>query len=191
MLIALVVAVLAVVFAGRAVLSTSTAATGAPPANPHGAAITVVVPSGASADQIADILQERGVVEDSGRFKGYASSQGEGTKFKAGTYTFQAGTAYDQIIKQLDHGPNVKYLTIPEGYRLTQIEALLPAVGMNPHRYAKAVRRASPPPGFGHHVNMEGFMFPATYTIRPGRNRVGAVSPTSWPRSATPGRRSA
>jgi UPF0755 protein len=175
-LIALVVAVLAVVFAGRAMLSTSSAASGAPAADPHGATITVVVPSGSTADQIADILEERKVVQDGGRFKSYAESQSEGTSFKAGTYTFQAGTGYDQIIKQLDHGPNVKYLTIPEGYRLTQIEALLPAVGLNPHRYAQAVRRASPPPGFGHHVNMEGFMFPATYTITADESESELVS---------------
>ena len=32
---------------------------------------------------------------------------------------------------------------------LTQIEALLPHVGLSPKLYAKAVREAVPPPGFG------------------------------------------
>jgi len=37
------------------------------------------------------------------------------------------------------------------------------------------VRRAVPPPGYGHHLNMEGFMFPATYTIRPGEKAAALV----------------
>ena len=64
---------------------------------------------------------------------------------------------------------------IPEGYRLTQIEARLPSVGIRPKAYAKAVADAVPPPGFGHHVNMEGFMFPATYEIRPDETEVQLV----------------
>jgi len=41
------------------------------------------------------------------------------------------------------------------------------AIGISPSAYAKAARAAVPPAGFGHHVNMEGFMFPATYQVRP------------------------
>jgi UPF0755 protein len=141
----------------------------APAANPHGPQIAVVIPAGDDASAIGDVLEDRGIIADAGRFGGYVKAQSEGSAFKAGTYTFQAGTSYNTIIARLDAGPTAGYarLVIPEGFRLTQIEALLPHVGINPKAYAAAVRAAVPPPGFGHHVNMEGFMFPATYQVRP------------------------
>jgi UPF0755 protein len=141
----------------------------APAADPHGPQIAVVIPAGDDASAIGDVLQDRGIIADAGRFGGYVKAQSEGSEFKAGTYTFQAGTGYNTIIARLDAGPTAgdARLVIPEGFRLTQIEALLPHVGINPKAYAAAVRAAVPPAGFGHHVNMEGFMFPATYQVRP------------------------
>jgi UPF0755 protein len=141
----------------------------APAADPHGPQIAVVIPAGVDASAIGGVLQDRGIIADAGRFGGYVKAQSEGSEFKAGTYTFRAGTGYNTIIARLDAGPTAGYarLVIPEGFRLTQIEALLPHVGISPKAYAAAVRAAVPPPGFGHHVNMEGFMFPATYQVRP------------------------
>jgi UPF0755 protein len=141
----------------------------APAANPHGPGIAVVIPAGDDAAAIAAALQDRGIIADAGRFSGYLKAQSEGSDFKAGTYTFKAGTGYNAIIARLNAGAAAGYarLVIPEGFRVTQIEALLRHVGINPKAYAAAVRAAVPPPGFGHHLNMEGFMFPATYQIRP------------------------
>jgi UPF0755 protein len=150
----------------------------APAANPHGPRITVVIPPGDDAGAIASALQERGVIADAGRFASYVKAQAEGADFKAGTYLFQAGTGYNAVIARLNAGPTAGYakLVIPEGFRLTQIEALLPRVGINPRAYAAAVRAAVPPPGFGHHLNMEGFMFPATYPVRPHESAKTLVS---------------
>jgi peptidoglycan lytic transglycosylase G len=144
-------------------------AASAPAADPHGPQIAVVIPAGDDASAIGDVLEDRRIIADAGRFGDYVKAQSEGSEFKAGTYTFQAGTGYNTIIARLDAGPTAgdARLVIPEGFRLTQIEALLPHVGINPKAYAAAVRAAVPPPGFGHHVNMEGFMFPATYQVRP------------------------
>jgi peptidoglycan lytic transglycosylase G len=150
----------------------------APAADPHGPGIVVVVPTGDSATAIGSVLQDRGIVSSGSGFAGYAKSKGEGSDFKAGTYTFQAGTGYDTIIARLNAGPAADYsrLVIPEGFRLTEIERRLPGVGIAPGRYAAAVRAAVPPPGFGHHVNMEGFMFPATYEVRPHEQAATLVS---------------
>ena len=177
MLIALVVAVLAVVIAGRAVFDSSSTS-GPPTADPHGPAITVVIPHGADAGQIADILEQRGVIESSSSFHDFTDAQGQGSSFQAGTYSLKAGTGYQELVAQLNKGPSgtSKTLVIPEGFRLTQIEARLPSVGLSPKAYAKAVREAVPPPGFGHHVNMEGFMFPATYEIRPDETEAQLVA---------------
>ena len=155
--------------AGGWVLAHSSNDSSAPAASPHGPKITVVIPTGDDASAIADVLAERGIIADAGRFSSYVKANSEGSAFKAGTYEFRAGTGYAAIVAALDRGPATSYarLVIPEGFRLTEIEALLPHLGMSRSRYAAAVRAAAPPSGFGHHTNMEGFMFPATYQVRP------------------------
>jgi UPF0755 protein len=151
--------------------------TTAPAADPHGAPLQVVIPPGADASEIGAVLEDQGVVADGGRFREYAKDQGEGSDFKAGTYTMRAGTGYDALIRALDRGPIevTKTLVVPEGFRISEIEDRLPAVGISKRAYARAVRRAAPPPGYGHHLNMEGFMFPATYTIRKGEKAAALV----------------
>jgi UPF0755 protein len=151
------------------VLHNASSHASAPAPDPHGPSTLVVISPGDNASAIATVLQERGVIDDAGRFGDYVKSKSEGSAFKAGTYTFRAGTGYDAIIARLNAGPAAGYsrLLIPEGYRLTEIEARVGHLGIDGHAYAAAVRAAVPPPGFGHHVNMEGFMFPATYQVRP------------------------
>jgi peptidoglycan lytic transglycosylase G len=165
----------AVVAEGRALF----ADTSKPTANPHGPAIRVVIPRGTDAAGIADILQRRGVIADASRFRNYAKDQGQGSDFHAGVYLLEAGIDYDNIIQQLDSGPAAppgKRLVVPEGFRNTQIAARLPSVGIGPHAWIAAVRRAVPPAGFGHHLNMEGFMFPATYEVHPHESASTLVS---------------
>jgi peptidoglycan lytic transglycosylase G len=139
-----------------------------PTADPHGPVIRVVIPRGADASAIGDILEQRGVVLDGSRFRNYAKEQNEGADFKAGRYDFRAGTDYDAIIKRLDLGPpavKVVKLVIPEGFRITEIEDRVPAVGISKSGYEHAVAAASAPPGFGSPSSMEGFLFPATYDV--------------------------
>jgi UPF0755 protein len=160
--------VVGVVAIGRSLFAADS--TSKPAADAHGPPITVVVPKGVDASGVADILQKDGVITDASRFTTYAKSQGEGSDFKAGTYKMEAGIDWDIIFQHLDAGPSTgaaRTLVVPEGFRLTQIAARLPSVGINPRAWMRAVRAAVPPPGFGHHANMEGFMFPATYTVAP------------------------
>ena len=174
----LVAAVVGVARGVQWVVSDLGSSTTAPAADPHGKPIRIVVPTGADASEIGAILEEQGVVDDGGRFREYAKDAGEGSQFKAGTYAIKAGTGYDALIRILDRGPVtvVKTLVIPEGFSISDIEDRLGSVGISKHAYARAVRRASPPPGYGHHLNMEGFMFPATYTIRPGEKASALVA---------------
>jgi UPF0755 protein len=141
-----------------------------PTADPHGPLIAVVIPSGTNAGGIGSILQQRGVIADAGRFQSYAKEQGQGAAFKAGRYRFRAGTDYDVIIKALDAGQvavQVRKLVIPEGFRVSEIADRVASLGISKSSYLRAVAAAVPPAGFGHHSNMEGFMFPATYSIKP------------------------
>jgi UPF0755 protein len=141
-----------------------------PAASPHGPLLRVVIRPGSTAVGIGQILEQSGIVADGGRFRDYAKSQGEGADFKAGTYMFRAGEDYDAIIRRLDAGPAAPTtftLVVPEGFRITEIEQRLPAVHIDPGAYRRALAATSPPPGFGSHRSMEGFLFPATYKVRP------------------------
>ncbi len=165
MIAALVAAVAGVWFGVKALFPDSSK----PAADPHGPVITVKIPEGTDASGIGSILEDKGVVEDGGRFRNYAKDQGEGADFKAGTYLFRAGSDYDVIIAQLDKGPTaapVSKLVIPEGYRTTEIADRVTTVGMNRAAYLAAVTAAPFPPGFGHHRIHEGFLFPATYDVK-------------------------
>ena len=169
--VALVVALAAVVVGAVHGVPGSGSTSDTPPApDPHGPMLAVRVPTGASADQIGQLLQKAGIVVDGGRFADYVEAQNEQTGLKPGLYRFRAGTGYGSLIDVLSDGPAAQELklVIPEGFRITQIERLLPRVGISPAAYVRAVSEAVPPPGFGHHANMEGFMFPATYSIRHG-----------------------
>lgn len=174
----LVVAAVGVARGVQWVVSDLGSSTTAPAADPHGKPVRIIVPTGADASEIGAILEEQGVVDDGGRFREYAKDAGEGSQFKAGTYAIKAGTGYDALIRILNRGPVtvVKTLVIPEGFSISDIEDRLPSVGISKHAYARSVRRASPPPGYGHHLNMEGFMFPATYSIRPGEKASALVA---------------
>jgi UPF0755 protein len=174
----LVAAVVGVARGVQWVVSDLGSSTTAPVADPHGKPIRIVIPTGADASGIGAILEERGVVDDGGRFREYAKDAGEGSQFKAGTYAIKAGTGYDALIRLLDRGPVtvVKTLVVPEGFRISEIEDRLGSVGLSKRAYARLVREAPSPPGYGHHVNMEGFMFPATYSIRPGEKPAALVA---------------
>jgi UPF0755 protein len=150
-----------------------------PSADPHGPPIAVVIPSGSTAVGIGDILEQSGVVDDGGRFRDYAKEQGQGSEFKAGHYSFRAGTDYDTIIAALNRGPRaapVQKLVIPEGYATWQIAATVPSVGIPKQAYVRALGQASPPAGFGHPKSMEGFLFPATYLVKRKESASALVS---------------
>ena len=178
----LVFAVGAVYYGVRNVLPDSSK----PTPNPHGPMLTVVIPRGATAVTISDLLEQHGIVSDGTRFRNYVKAQNQGTDFHPGRYQFQAGTDYDVIIRKLNKGPvpqEVK-LVIPEGYRITQIVDSLKAVGMSPKAYKAALARTPPPAGWGA-TSMEGFLFPATYIDQAARE---AADPDRPAAGGVPGR---
>lgn len=142
------------------------------PAPAPGAPVTVVIPPGASAAQIASILDDAGVVGSAGDFTDRVKADGEGTAFKPGTYVFRTNEEYQRIVDQLDAGPSdaaESRLTIPEGYAIWEIEAVAAKAGIPRADYRAALRAHQPPEGFlapgEEAASLEGFLFPATYDL--------------------------
>ena len=136
-----------------------------------GAKVTVVVPPGATAGQIAQILQDAGVVSSASDFVDRVVADGQGEGFKPGTYELRTNETYDRIVFQLNHGPSTDAarLTIPEGYAIWDIKAAVRKVGINPTQYQAALDAHQPPQGFladgEQAATLEGFLFPATYDV--------------------------
>jgi UPF0755 protein len=136
--------------------------------------VTVVIERGSSNADIADQLDESGIIRSSGFFQAYIQFKGA-KPFQAGTYNFRAPQNMVDVIRQLEAGPTVDVtrLTIPEGFTLDQIAE---RVGQLPGRNKQSfldvarsgtVRSKYQPVG---QTSLEGMLFPDTYFISTSEN---------------------
>jgi uncharacterized YceG family protein len=133
--------------------------------------VTVTIPAGATAAQIAQILEDAGVVGSASDFVERVVADGQGENFKPGTYALRTNETYDRIVFQLNNGATAETarLTIPEGYAIWDIKAAVKKVGIKPAQYQAALDAHQPPSGFltsgEQAATLEGFLFPATYDV--------------------------
>jgi uncharacterized YceG family protein len=137
-----------------------------------GERVRVEVPRGSSLEQIAELLEERGIVSSSTFFQLRARLAGRSNDLKPGTYTLRREMSYGSALDALEQGvpPNIVQVTIPEGLSRREIAGVLPD-GLR-GSYMAASRRSPEldprdyraPAG----ASLEGFLFPATYELRKG-----------------------
>ena len=132
----------------------------------------MTIPRGSSLTQIADRLEQAGVVEDAGFFQLRARLTGHSDDLRPGSYELRKDMSFSAALDALQEGvpPNVVQVAIPEGLSRSEIRPLTKGLRgnymrasrrspqLNPANY-KAPRGASP----------RGFLFPATYELRKGR----------------------
>jgi UPF0755 protein len=141
------------------------------PSGGPGAEVAIRIPDGSSTQEIASILATKGVISSPKVFRVYVKLKGA-SGFRAGDYTLRRHADFDDVIKALRKGPAYvftgKYLTIPEGFTLSQIAD---RVGTSPGRSAQAflqvaqsgtVRSQFEPDGVN---NLEGLVYPDTYQV--------------------------
>ena len=141
-----------------------------PPGAP-GAAVNVVVPPNTPSARIGKILHAKGIIGNPTLFRYYAQYKGKGG-FEAGRYQFHLRDSFDTALAVLTKGPSVpdeQKLTIPEGFRETQIAARVQEKlpGRTAEKFLAAtkagtVRSEFQPPDS---TELEGFLFPETYTF--------------------------
>ena len=140
------------------------------PPGPAGEAVQIDVPKGTSTVSISKLLEQKKVITNATVFRYYAQVKGKGG-FQAGTYRLPVNDKFDDVLAILAKGPippDTHKLTVPEGFRLTQIAdrvATLP--GRSAAKFLEAaksglVRSIFGPTGSS---NLEGLLFPSTYTI--------------------------
>jgi peptidoglycan lytic transglycosylase G len=137
--------------------------------------VRVTIPNGLTAREIGDLLADKGVVADGFFFAMRARVDGNRDSLKAGTYTFKEDMPYEDAMAILVKGPppikTVK-LTLPEGNTIRDYASAVDKSKKVKGKYMRAVRGANFNPkryGAPSDSPLEGFMFPATYELRLGK----------------------
>jgi UPF0755 protein len=134
--------------------------------------VRVTIPQGASLGEIADMLEEKGVVSSSSFFQLRARLAGRSGNLKPGNYTLARDMSFIAALDRLEQGlpPNVVRVVVPEGLSRKEIAPRTSAVR---GRYLKATVRnpALDPRDYKakNARNLEGFLFPATYELKKGQ----------------------
>lgn len=140
--------------------------------------IRLTIPPHSSAFAIGKTLQREGVVRNALAFALSAHLNGKGGALKAGHYRFIGELPLEKVIDRLQAGPNdtdadLVKVTIPEGYTLEQIAALLEQKGIvektaflqgttHPDTLSGLTAEFPLPKG-----SLEGYLFPDTYELHP------------------------
>ena len=156
--------------------------------------VTVQIPEGANVQEIGSTLEHSGVIKHGVIFAFYAKYKNY-SDLKAGYYNLQKSMSTEDIIKELQKGgtpepqePSLADLTIPEGYTIDQIaqavgqlqgefkepltaEAFLAKVqddnfiSQEVAKYPNLLE-SLPTKESGARYRLEGYLFPATYSIK-------------------------
>ncbi|WP_424768768.1 endolytic transglycosylase MltG [Paenibacillus sp. sgz302251] len=145
--------------------------------------IRIDIPRGTSANQVAEILEQQGIIKNAFIFKYYLSLSDQGSRFQAGLYMLSPGMENDAIIAKLNAGETVPAetirFTIPEGFTVLQIADKLAAENLIDKQkfidlvamqttWGDAEAARSIPDNADLHQRLEGYLFPETYEMKSG-----------------------
>jgi len=134
--------------------------------------VGVVVPRGASLGEIADLLEEKGVVSSSTFFQLRARLAGRSGSLKPGHYRLARDMSYASLLDRLEQGlpPDVVRVTIPEGLSRREVAPLTKRLRGNYMRATRSSAQLDPRDyGATDARSLEGFLFPATYELKKGQ----------------------
>jgi UPF0755 protein len=134
--------------------------------------VTYVVEDGAGGAEIVDGLHEQEVLRCGLVSKWLLRRSGLEAEFRSGTFELTTNMTPDEafvaLTQPLPERPTAR-LTIPEGYRLTQIaERVEEVLGIRARQFLRAVEggdRSLPPYLPEEAESLEGFLFPETYEV--------------------------
>ncbi|SKC71406.1 endolytic transglycosylase MltG [Krasilnikoviella flava] len=138
---------------------------------PGGDPVEVVIPEGATGNQMATVLLDAGVVASTGAFTQAFGENPAAAGIQPGTYQLQAEMKASDAVAALVRNEKLQTnVTIPEGYTVAQIVERVPSVTtITKEELEKAL---DDPASFGlpkqADGNAEGWLFPQTYSVQPG-----------------------
>jgi UPF0755 protein len=134
--------------------------------------VEVTIPKGSSVSEVGDLLGEKGVIDSSTLFQVRVTLAGKRSELYSGHFTLAHGMSYGAAIDALSTPPPKRTVavTIPEGYTRSQAALLVEEDGV-PGSYTKATVKSKylNPARYGGKgaQNLEGFLFPDTFELKP------------------------
>lgn len=137
-----------------------------------GRRVEVVVPPGANAEGIGEILQDAGLIRSVSQFETAVRAAGVDQSLQSGSYELITGSTLQEIIDELRAGPRVVVfdVTIREGLRVTEIiDVLAEASGIDREAFVEALESGLVGtdvvalPDQPTLTDWEGLLFPDTY----------------------------
>lgn len=135
-----------------------------------GEEVAVEIASGMSFPQIADLLEEKGIIDKPRWFRVYAMHRGVTTKVRSGNYMIRDDLTPREVLDKLLEGVEdvTVAVTIPEGLNMLEVFALFEAAKITPAAELEALAR-DPEYLSKHGIGgdtVEGYLFPETYRFR-------------------------
>ena len=144
------------------------------PAGGNEEPVLVIIKPGSPTKAIAEDLKTRHLIKNSFIFRLSAKLQGVENSLQAGEYAISANMPVHQILSMMAHGQTAYLqITIPEGYTVDQIAALLAEKKIaDPEKFKTLAKTFAPYPYMAAEANTkytaEGFIFPDTYRLAKG-----------------------
>ncbi|HEY4187473.1 MAG TPA: endolytic transglycosylase MltG [Polyangia bacterium] len=143
--------------------------------------IEVEIPKGATAGQVAAILNKAGLIDHPTVFRLYAGQRGVAGRFKAGRYLIFAPATPKQMLEVLVKGAadELVAVTIPPGKNIVEIAEIFDASGICTKNefLVQATDQAFVTqlglPG----STLEGYLYPDTYKMRPRTPAARVIAP--------------
>jgi UPF0755 protein len=155
------------------------------PAGDPGELVAFEIPTGSSNADIAELLEQKGVIANATVFQNYLRFKGE-ADFQAGNYAIPARSAAWDVVATLRAGPaaaTFATFTVPEGLMISQVAAAITdpehgIPGLDAARVGEliaggTIRPTSMPPDI---TNLEGYLFPDTYQLEEGQDEAAALT---------------
>ena len=138
--------------------------------------VKIEVQSGDSVNSIVSSLKNEGVIWSELMFKRYLSKNNLDKGLKPGSYIISTGASYEETAATLSEGKE-SVVTIPEGYTVSQIDALLFEMDLMEEGELLSCSNKCDFSSFEHLLGgignkyaqsrLEGYLFPDTYYVNP------------------------
>jgi UPF0755 protein len=128
--------------------------------------VQVQVPQGASVTMIGNLLKDAGVVKSVGAFTAAANKNPKGDTIQAGVYVLHKQMSAANAVTMMLDPSSQNAMIIPEGWRATRIyQTIDQKLHLKSGTTAAQIKGANLGLPSWAHGNVEGFLFPAKYSI--------------------------
>jgi len=140
----------------------------------EGEPFSVNVPRGASVGDVGQLLSDEGVIASPRFFELNATISGKRAELYHGNHQFKKDMSYSAALEELGQQPKKVTVTIviPEGLSRSETAETVAAAGLPGDYMADSIsNKALDPDEYGADgkaESLEGFLFPATYELKPG-----------------------